>query len=210
MDSKKGTGLGTVLYHGTKIVPDIKDRFASSESPKLKFNFFVKFEFRSNSPQRESLGGLSLETNYLAVKSAGRISPVINYYDVNYYGFRTKVATRTDFTTFNLTLYDDSSQRSHSVVDAYMKAVSPLADAPDADLVRELTTVQALEEGSELGIIKKMTLLHVAQGGKKKTQYQFFNPKITNIIADELDMAASDPAFLNITFVYDGYRVDHV
>jgi len=208
------TGIitGPLLYtNGSAPGPRVADKFASSEAPKLKFNFFIKFQFRQNSPPNaESLGELSIESNYLPVKTAGRITPIINYKDVNYYGYRTKVATKTDFSVLNVTLYDDSSNRSHELVDSYMKAISPLADANNADSVRGLTTVQALQNGSELGIIKTITLWHVSNGGDKKTQYEFFNPKITNIIADELDMSASDVSLINIAFVYDGYKVTHL
>lgn len=203
---------GPILYDGGQGPgpgQHIQDKFASSESPKLKFNFFIKFEFRSNSPPGQSLGGLTLESNYLAAKTSGRITPIINYKDVSYYGYRTKVATRTDFSVLNVTLYDDASQRSHSIIDAYMNAVSPLANAPGADAVRGLSTIGALENGSALGVIKKITLWHVAIGGDKKTQYEFYNPKITNIIADELDMTASDVSTINMAFVYDGYKVQH-
>jgi len=200
---------GPLLYNGEFRGSWIQDRFAQNESPKLKFNFFIKFDFRSNSPPEQSLGGLNMASNYLAVKTAGRISPIINYKDVNYYGYRTKVATKTDFSVINVSLYDDASQRSHSIIDAYMNAVSPLANAPSADAVRGLSTIGALENGSALGVIRKITIWHVAIGGNKKTQYQFYNPKITNIMADDLDMTASDVSLINMAFVYDGYEVKH-
>lgn len=187
---------------------DIQDKFASTEAPKLKFNFFLRFEFRSNTPPGQSLGALNLASNYLAAKTSGRITPIINYKDVNYYGYRTKVATRTDFSVLNVTLYDDTSQRSHSIIEAYMNAVSPLANAPSPDAVGGFTTIGALQNGSELGIIKEITLLHVGNAGKSRTTYRFYNPKITNILADELDMSASDASLLNMAFVYDGYQVE--
>jgi len=201
-----------ILYDkGLYGAPSIQDKFASNEAPKLKFNFFLKFEFRSINPGRQTSGELNLETNYLPIKTSGRITPVITYKDVNFYGYRSKVATRTDFSVLNVTLYDDTSNRSHSIIEAYMNAVSPLANAggPERSTLSTLSTIGELDNGSELGVIKKITLLHVGNGGASRTQYEFFNPKISNIIADELDMTASEVSLINMAFVYDGYKITH-
>jgi len=185
--------------------PDVRDRFATDDSPKLKFNYFVKFDFRYAAPAANSQGGLNLNSNYLALKQTGRITPIITYADVNYYGFRTKVATRTDFSVFNMTLYDDSANRAHSIIDAYMEAVSPLTTVTDPGLVREQQTIGALQSGSELGVIKEITVKQ--KSINQDTTYRFYNPKITNIMADELDMTVSDASTISMSFVFDGYNV---
>lgn len=195
------------LYNGIgEGAADIQDKFATTESPKLKFNHYVRFKFRSSSPGGESLGGLSYRTNFLALRQTGRITPVIHYEDTNYYGYRTKVAVRTDYSAFNMTLYDDSANRAHSIIDAYMEAVSPLANAPSAVGTQGLQTITALENGSQLGIIEKIEVLHTSIN--QNTKYTLFNPKITNILLDELDMTASDVTSITMSFVFDGYRVD--
>lgn len=185
---------------------DIQDKFASTESPKLKFNYFARFTFRQNDPGRESRGGYTLQSNYLALKQTGRLTPVINYQDVNYYGFRTKVATKTDYSVLNMTMYDDSKNRAHSIVDSYMEAVSPLTYLPsNANAVPDFQTIQALENGNELGVIEKIEVLHSSIN--QNTLYSFYNPKITNILMDELDMTVSDTTTITMSFVYDGYQV---
>lgn len=185
---------------------DIQDKFASSDSPKLKFNYFVRFHFRYATPPRESLGHTTLKSNYLALKQTGRITPVIQYADVNYYGFRTKVATKTDFSVLNMTLYDDSANHAHSIVDSYMEAVSPLTTSESANRVENLQTIGALQDSSELGVIREIEILHTSLN--QNTQYRFYNPKITNILMDELDMTVSDTTNITMSFVYDGYKVD--
>jgi hypothetical protein len=195
------------LFDGTLDgTTDINDKFASTESPKLKFNYFTRFIFRQNTPDRQSLGGLTLDSNWLALKQTGRLTPVINYQDVNYYGFRTKVATKTDYSVLNMTMYDDSANRAHSIVDAYMQAVSPLAqEAPNPNSVTNFQTIQALENGNELGVIEEINVLHTSIN--QDTIYRFYNPKITNILMDELDMTVSDASTITMSFVYDGYQV---
>lgn len=190
------------LFEGSS---DINDKFASTESPKLKFNFFVAFTFRSNSPGLQSLGGLSLTSNWLALKQTGRITPVINYTDVNYYGYRTKVATKTDFSVLNISMYDDSMNRAHSIVDTYMEAVSPLTTRENAVDVKDYQTIGVLQQGSEMGIIQHIDVLHTSI--RENTLYRFHNPKITNILTDELDMTTSDTATISMSFTFDGYKV---
>jgi hypothetical protein len=186
----------------------INDKFASTEPPKLKFNYFVKFYFRPPySVDSQSQGGLDLKTNFLAVKQMGRLTPVVNYQDVNYYGYRTKVATKTDYSVINMTLYDDSMNRAHTIVDTYMKAISPLAgEADSGDRVEKFQTIQALESAAHLGVIEKIELLHTSV--QKNTTYKFLNPKITNVLMDELDMTVSDVANITMSFIYDGYKIE--
>lgn len=213
------------LYNGTGPGgSDILDKFAESESPKLKFNFFVRFSFRTNEggPINESRsgsrgGGLSLATNLLAVKHATRINPTIEYADVNFYGYRTKVATKTDFGDVTLTFYDDSSNRTHTIIDTYMESVSPLVSTNQGgtgtsesqlssrNYLEERQTIGALRNGSELGIIDKIEILH--EGVNTLTTYRYANPKIRNIIADDLDMTISEVNTIAMTFTYDAYNV---
>jgi len=200
------------LFDGTGPgASDILDKFATTESPKLKFNFFVKFTFRSDGEevtQNNADGGLNLVTNLLPVKHSSRLNPNIEYTDVNFYGYRTKVATKTEFGNLSLSFYDDSSNRSHTIIDAYMEAVSPLASAPssNASVLGERQTIGALRNGSELGIIDKIELVH--EGVGTLTTYTYANPKIIDIAADDLNMTVSEASTIAITFTYDAYKVD--
>jgi len=206
------------LYNGTGPgASDIMDKFAESESPKLKFNFFVRFEFRSDGEAVHSSsrgGGLNLVTNLLAIKHATRINPNIEYKDVNFYGYRTKVATKTEFGDLTLTFYDDSSNRSHTIIDAYMEAVSPLVNTgqlanvtgSSKNFLEERQTIGALRNGSELGIIDKIEIVH--EGVNTLTKYRYANPKITTINTDDLDMTISDVNTISMTFTYDAYSVE--
>lgn len=185
----------------------IKDDFAGVEKPKYKFNYLVQFEYRSLDAER---GGETIQTNPFPVKQMGRPSPIISYQDVNYYGFRTKVATKTDFATFNLSFYDDSSNVAHGIMEEYVRAVSPITRARDANVLRNFNTIGALDSGTELGPIKTVKLHHFYRnkGMRKKTTYYFFNPKVTNFMLDELDMTVSEVSSVTLTFNFDAFRIE--
>jgi hypothetical protein len=184
----------------------IPDDFAGKDSPKLKFNFGIEFTYRDNAAFPQHPGSNSGLTNRFAVKQVGRITPVVNYQDVNLYGFRTKVATKVDFSVLNLTMYDDSGGNSLSVLKKYMETISPIVSEENADMLPSSQTIGPLEDNKELGPIKHIDLYHFHRQGM--TQYKFNNPRITNILADELDMTASDIASLTISFNYDSYHID--
>lgn len=184
----------------------IPDKFTTTESPKYKFLFFVKFTFRTASPIHS--GTDELTTNAFAVKQAGRPTPVITYQDANYYGYRTKVATKVDFTTINLSFFDDSSNRSHSVFDSYINAVSPIVSINDANNLFDSQTIGALPDGAELGPIKHIEVIH-GYKGPSRTTYKFLNPKITNVMLDELDMMGSEVSGVTLTFNYDAFNIEH-
>lgn len=181
----------------------IPDSFANTQTPKYKFNFLIKFEFRSFSARHT--GSEDVMTNEFAVKQMGRPNPVINYQDVNYYGFRTKVPTRIDFSVFNVSFYDDGEGRSHSIFEEYMKAISPLVRIENSKNVQGAQTIIELPDDDFLGPIDHIDLIHFHQG--KDTIYRFHNPKITNFLLDELDMTQSEVSSVSMAFVYDAFHM---
>jgi hypothetical protein len=118
----------------------VVDSFASIRRPKLKFNFTVTFKFRyplSNELQNSmTTNGLTDEVTF-AIKQASRPNPIVSYQDVNFYNYRTKVATKMDFGTVQLTFYDDVGNVAHNIFESYLKALSPIANLNEnfADLL---------------------------------------------------------------------------
>lgn len=192
-----------VLSDDTDVGKKIQDGFANDETPKYKFNFYLQFNFRTGFTGHQ--GGLSIEDNYFAIRQMGRPSPIVQYADINYYGFRTKVATRTDFGVFNVTFYDDGTGRAHNIFETYMETISPIVRKPDADDISDSQTIGELPNFAGLGPIKNIILLHTHQG--RDTKYIFQNPKITNFLLDELDMTQSEVTSVSMAFVYDSYHV---
>ena len=108
----------------------ITDKFATSQRPKLKFQFTVTFKFRDPTILRDYSSGEETLASDLtfALKQASRPNPTIVYQDVNHYNYRTKVATKVDFGTMMLTLYDDVQNYAHNIYETYIKGVSPIAN----------------------------------------------------------------------------------
>lgn len=185
------------------------DPFSTTEPPKYKFLYTVQFEFRVHKPFHE--GNDTMMSNLFAIRQMGRPSPIINYQDANYYGYRTKVATKTDFATFNMSFYDDTQNRAHEIFDKYMEAVSPITQNSNADSLLGLQTIGELEEVAKLGPIKRIILYHAYRGvyNPKRTRYEFLNPKVTNVMLDELDMTTSEVSSVTLTFNYDSFTVNH-
>lgn len=193
-----------ILSESGKFGKLIPDSFANTETPKYKFNFTIKFKYRSGINAYDG-NGLDVESNAFAVRQMGRPSPIINYQDVNYYGFRTKVATRTDFSVFNVSFYDDGPGRAHRIFEEYMKAVSPLVKIENANMlpISGAQTIIELPDADYLGPIEHIELKHYHK--KNQTIYRFQNPKITNFMLDDLDMTQSEVSSVSLSFVYDAF-----
>lgn len=96
--------------------------------PKYKFLFAIQIKF--NAPYLGGDGGGTL-TRQLSLVAKKATRPGISYDmdDVNYYNFRTKVVTKSEFEEMTLTFYDDSRNSAQAVMAGYMSALSPIVNA---------------------------------------------------------------------------------
>lgn len=179
----------------------IPDDFARTEIPKFKFAFFVQFKFRQNAPDHEGTNAWS--TNRFAIRQAGRPTPVIEYQPANYYGYRTQVATKITFNTFNISFYDDGNNRAHSLFYNYLQAISPITRYDNASMLDGKRTIGPID--NRHGVLDHIIVYHNHQG--VATEYKYLNPKITNVMLDELDMTTSEVATVNMTFNYDSVYI---
>lgn len=193
-------------------------------APKLKFLFTVEFAFRQILNIHK--GSEELQTIQFDLKSATRPNITINYEDANFYNYRTKVATRTNFGNIKLTFYEDSLNTANNLLWEYMKAVSPItgySGDPSIDTSgEEVTGILPSSSASTIGPLAHpdgpilwMKVHHhyieYGPGGVKKkvTTYTYANPKIETVELDELDMSSSDASTVSATFVVDTVRVEH-
>jgi len=109
------------------------DKFSTIARPKLKFNFTVTFKFRNptfiGGVGGKGDDGTMFDEVTFALKQASRPNPTIMYQDVNFYNYRTKVATKVDYGTMQLTFYDDVQNNAHNLFEVYLKMISPIANA---------------------------------------------------------------------------------
>lgn len=95
-------------------------------APKLKFLFTVEFGFRTMEAHR---GSQELAIIKYDLKTATRPNISVNQEDINFYNYRTKVATRVSFGTIKLTFYEDSLNTANDLLWNYMSQLSPITRA---------------------------------------------------------------------------------
>jgi len=208
------------------LAADIPDRFATTEQPKLKFLFTVTFYPREENMTLPETGVDNMDENSFALKRATRPNPQITYQDVNFYNYRTKIATKTDYGTVSLTFYDDVVHRAHSIFTNYLTTVSPIfsVNKDQIDLLKEIDDDTGLIRGSSIGRLNKgagpfkyMRVTHyminpmgndpMDRTMSQMVHYDYINPKIVNFNLDELDMSQSDVSSIEFVFNYDSVNV---
>jgi hypothetical protein len=229
------------------------DDFAGADRPKYKFNFTISFDFRASimtqlkalsidGDTQISQGADTMGDMAFGLKTASRPSPSVNYVDVNFYNYMTKIATKVDYGTVTVTFYDDVSHRAHDIFAAYLNTISPISTISSVEMAAMFDTISSqpetiparkgadgtipsppnpaslvtLTNDERLGLIRKITLTQHLSGtsaggdedtdyseGDQSMQYIFYNPKITAINLDDLDMSANEVSSVSMTFAYD-------
>lgn len=100
-------------------------------APKLKFLFTVEFQFRN--PLGVDRGSELLGEIKYDLKTATRPNISVNREDVNFYNYRTKVATRINYGTVKLTFYEDSLNTANDLLWNYISHISPIANVGKGD-----------------------------------------------------------------------------
>ena len=189
---------------------DTADDFGGSDAPKQKFTYTVEFRFRSGLGIK---GSDVMEQMDFGVKTTTRPSPIVNYVDVNYYNFRTKVATRVDYGAITMTFYDDIKNKAHDIFEHYIKTISPIANL-NREQASLLDTLGQSPNGSASvgplntnrhGIIQSIRITH--HTGDTKVHYDYLNPKITTMTLDDLDMTTSEASTITFNFNYDSVNI---
>ena len=200
--------------------------------PKYKFLFLVQFEL--NEPYNLIQQGQQPNIFEFVIKHSTRPNIEFDYEEVNMYNFRTRVARRTVYQPMTMRFYDDNVNRIMQFYTLYLKAMSPIANQPffqksegtdwyeqSGMSFNELTqpavgidtrkysgSLGPLEGDTTKTLIKRITLYHIFSHGRKANKYIFFNPKVTNMDLDELDMAtAGEGNEVSLQFAYDGLYI---
>ena len=203
----------------TEEVNNIPDSgFTSISHPKLKFNFTVDIEMRVTLNDFESTMGADTMTMLdVPVKNASRPSPSFVYTDVNYYNYRTKVASRTEFGACTLTFYDDADNKAQDFYKTYLEYSSRIAnlraiktlDQLQAVPFGEFSSISSLPANAANGLVRVIRLHHFYKNKNRlmRTTYTCMNPKINSFQPDDLSMSESDVNTLTLEFNYDGLNI---
>lgn len=203
-----------------------------ARAPKYKFLFMVQFVTASGySELDEVMRGMAF-----VVKKSSR--PKISYKteEVNFYNYRTKLITRAEFDEITMSFHDDILNNTTTFYTSYLRAMSPITNiSPDSipthssleqqgmnfsnkllqnqqdipfKVNQYAATIGPLNNGNKQSIFKEIKLYHVFDSGNQVTTYHFINPRITQLIPDDVDMSAgSEGNELSLTFSYDNIYV---
>lgn len=201
------SGLGTLNVA-------IPDNMASTEIPKLKFNFTLQLFPRVNIfPE---LGDLDPQFMAFQLKSVTRPAPQVNLEDVNFYNYRSKIATKVDYGTVTVTFYDDPLNRAHNLFKRYFEFTSPVTtktrdqtDSLDRQGFTGAASIGSLPDNARNGLFRSLAVGQQYQvaGQFKETIYNYLNPKIQQVELQELDMSMSEASIVSLTFAYDGVNI---
>lgn len=200
-----------------------------ARAPKFKFMFIVQFV---TAPGYEGLDNI-LRGMAFVVKKSTRPKITFNQEDINYYNYRTKLVTKTVYDEMSMTFHDDITNNTTKVYNAYLRALSPAANQSSdtisqtleedgmAFMGKTLSTDRTFIENNipvsfyagSLGpqvqdnkqqIFQKIVLYHIFNNGTEVTSYHFINPRVTQLLPDDMDMAVGNEGNeLTITFSYD-------
>lgn len=213
-----------------------------ARAPKHKFMFVVQII-----PNPGYEGFQDLDIAFL-VKESTRPNFRYQMEEVNFYNFRTKIITRTEFEEMQMTFYDDIRNMASAFHAAYLRAMSPVTNYinwnqtlnledegmnfennrgvgsvfTDDPVVAGGSTSQAtiipvvFQRSASLGelienqktIIQEIRLFHLFDGGRWMNVYKFYNPRISQLMLDNLDMTSSgDGTTVQFSFNYDAVYI---
>jgi len=206
---------------------------AENHQPKFKFMFMVEFVFH---PEYQHLmtSERGVKSGFeFVVKNSSRPNVSFEYEEINMYNYWTKIPKRTVYEPMTMRFYDDIQNNAGTFYTNYMRAMSPIANEgmdgnamlPQHYQERSLTantisrtavpnnTIGGASLGSLNGdasnILLEVKLYHLYDWGKLLNVYHMYNPKITNLNLDDVDMAESGAGSeLEIQFSYDGLYVE--
>jgi len=204
-----------------------------ARAPKYKFLFIVQFIPSSGYTGLAGNDYGPLDMAFVVKKSS---RPNIRYHeeDVNYYNFRSKVITKTEFTEMTMSFHDDTLDTAMQFYNAYTRAMTPITNIPTGssvelqqngmDFIGNTLTQTNIRDtiptnsypashgplaDDNISVFSEIRLYHVFDGGNKMNVMRFMHPRINQLNLDELDMSVGgEGTELAITFSYDSVYID--
>lgn len=204
-----------------------------ARAPKYKFLFVV--QFIANNAYKElgsELGPLDVA---FVVKKSTRPTLTYTTEDVNYYNYRSKAITKTEFSDMSMSFHDDNMNTAMQFYNAYTRAMTPITNVygTQQDMLEDgyglnfsdhvLTPKQIRDtmpantyaatrgmlSGDHKSMFSEVRLYHVFDWGHRMNVWRFMNPQFTQLALDEVDMSVgSEGTSLDLTFVYDSVYLD--
>jgi hypothetical protein len=205
-----------------------------ARAPKYKFLFLVQFVTASGYENLDPI----LRGMAFVIKKSTRPKIIYQTEPVNFYNFRTKLITKTEFDEMNMTFHDDILNNTTKFYTAYMQAMSPITNllpsqstsggafeqmgmnfegntqAGQSEEVpitvnKYAASTGPLSNDNKQTIFKEIILYHIFNNGTQVTVYHFLNPRVTQLTPDDVDMSiGTEGNELSINFCYDSVYVE--
>lgn len=192
-------------------------------APKYKFMFILQFTLK------EEYSDWGPHANHLAfvVKNTGRPNINVEYEEVNFYNFWSRVPKRTVYEPITMRFHDDQKNGATEFFQFYLKAISPIArmggyrktnvmnhqHLEDVGLngsrrdYNSSASIGALE-GDHTAIIDTLSVFHLFDYGRLMSVYNYKNPKILSMNLDDLDMSeGATGSEVEFQFAYDALHI---
>lgn len=206
-----------------------------ARAPKYKFLFIVQFvPDNGYEAMGRDYGPLDMA---FTVKKSSRPNVRFQMDDVNYYNYRTKVVTKTEFEEMNMSFHDDQQNIATEFYQAYLRAMSPItgifptSSATDPSILeqRGMDFQGNTLVGGDAGqipvnfyagstgplannvkqVFREIRIYHLFDYGNLMNVYRFANPRISHLQLDDLDMSiGSEGSEISLSFVYDSLYLD--
>jgi hypothetical protein len=188
--------------------------------PKYKNLFVIQFIVQEGSvfDQLKDQGGILKPVQFI-VKRTTRPNITFQTEDANLYNYRTKVVTKTEYQEMDVAFIDDQKNYTTQFFKILLEYFSPASRIPKANGHQWKDTGMKFDADSsaslgilpnnQITIFSEFVLYHVYGWGQYVNKYHFHNPKITNLVFDDVDMYATDTGNeVQLKFVYDAVHIE--
>lgn len=187
--------------------------------PKFKFLFLVQFKMDPSFPDMEHAMG----NTAFVIKKTTRPKVKFTNEEVNYYNHRTTVTTRSEYEDIEMTFHDDNMNFAHNFFKKAVNTLVPSSNTPQylsRDQLEDygmnfnngstgpdpgyMASIGPLLNDSKQQIFQEIILYHVYGWGHNAVLYHFYNPHISVLELDDLDMAeGANGSEIRVSFKYD-------
>lgn len=162
----------------------------------------------------------------LLAQTSTRPSPKFEMDEVNLYGARTGVAKRTRFSEMKMTFLDDQQNKMMDFYTAASRWMSPITNVSsfheklqydfqlnggthvDGQMSYNAKAHRYAVSANSTPFLSQVKLYHVYEYGQKVNVYTFYQPQITDLNLDDVDMKDDGLSILSFNFEYISYSVE--
>lgn len=185
------------------------DDLINSQIQGVKPKFLYKVKFVINSRHGYTAEEIQkVQKAQFLVKTIDKPTIQMEYQDVNYYNYRTKVLTKVSFNPLNIVFFDDASNFVTNMISQYMAHISPIFNHRGHELNERVgmnsdPSLASASSRSSYSFFNEIVIQQIYGHGTASTIFRFINPRIEQFDFDGLDHEDSAPNLVTCSFIYD-------